>query len=121
MKDVIYRNLETLLLLDNDSKREPIEPMSEWKWNRLYQIVTKYNIGPWIAEGIKTYSNDFFMQMSPTLYQQFMDLKAEKKVEDLEKYLLEVERSQGFIHKLSKRSIQAYIDDIVKNIKDIEE
>ena len=61
MKDVIIRNIERLLLLDaDDNELERIEPMSEWKWNKLYQIVSKYQLGPWIVDGLKAYENDFF-------------------------------------------------------------
>ncbi len=121
MKDVIYRNLERLLQLNADSEREPIEPMTDWKWNRLYQIVCKYKLGPWISEGVLAYANDFFLQMSPTLHQQFLDLRGEKNLEDLDKFLLQVDRSQGFIHQLSRQSLHAYFNDIVKNIRNIEE
>ncbi len=120
MKDVIIRNLERLLLV-NDSEREQIEPMTEWKWNRLYQIVKKYQLGPWVNEGLEAYSNDFFLQMSPTLRQQFQTLQGEKDDEHLNRFLLETERSQGLLHKLSSASLKAYYSDLVKNIKNIEE
>ncbi len=121
MKDVIYRNLERLLLLTTDGEKEALEPMTEWKWNRLYQIACKYGIGPWIAEGFLAYANDFFLKMSPSLHQQFLDLRGEKKQEDLDKYLLQIDRSQGITHQLSSQSLHAYFKDIVKNIKNIEE
>ncbi|MDE5571198.1 MAG: hypothetical protein K2I86_03985 [Prevotella sp.] len=44
MKDVIIRNMERLLDGSTDNGREPIEPMTEWKWNRLYQLSCKYGI-----------------------------------------------------------------------------
>ena len=52
MKDVIQRNIERLLYPDCEGEQERIEPMTEWKWNRLCNIVSEYDIGPWIAEGI---------------------------------------------------------------------
>jgi hypothetical protein len=122
MKDVIIRNIERLLLLDaDDNEQERIEPMSEWKWNKLYQIVSKYQLGPWIADGLKAYENDFFLQMSPTLRQMFLDLRGEKDEELLERFLLQVERSQGTLHHLTKRSLAAYANELIKNIKNIEE
>lgn len=122
MKDVIIRNIERLLLLDaDDNEQERIEPMSEWKWNKLYQIVSKYQLGPWIADGLKAYENDFFLQMSPTLRQMFLDLRGEKDEELLERFLLQVERSQGTLHHLTKRSLTAYANELIKNIKNIEE
>ena len=55
MKDVIIRNMERLIACSSDSDREPIEPMSAWKWRKLYKIANKYDIVPWIAEGIRAY------------------------------------------------------------------
>ena len=118
--DVILRNIERLVYSDA-SEREPIEPMTEWKWNKLYQIVRKYGIGPWIAEGIKVYENDFFLQLSPTLRQQLLDLAGEKDAECLAKYESQIRRSQGIIQKFSPQSLHAYASDLVKNIKNIEE
>ncbi len=120
MKDVIIRNLERLLL-DVDSEPEQIEPMTEWKWRKLYQIVNKYKLGPWVAEGLQKYKDDFFLQMSPTLLQQFMDLQGSKDEALLDRFLLELDRSQGLLNKLSGRSLKAYYTDLINNIKNIEE
>ncbi len=121
MKDVIIRNLERLLLLDADSEPEQIEPMTEWKWRKLYQIVSKYQLGPWIIEGLQKYQNDFFLQMSPSLLQQFMDLQGPKDEVLLDRFLLELKRSQGLLNKLSGKSLKAYYTDLINNIKNIEE
>lgn len=118
--NIIQRNIDRLIYSDS-SRRDPIEPMTAWKWNRLYQIVKQYGIGPWVAEGIQTYSDDFFLQLTPTLRQQFLDLQGEKDSELLKRYELQVERSKGFLHKLKRQSIQAYTHDFVDTIKNIEE
>lgn len=121
MKNVIIRNLERLLLLDSNAERERIEPMTEWKWQRLYQTVRKYDVGPWVAEGIKAYGDDFFLQMSPTLHQQFLNLQGEKSEENLQRLLLQIDRSLGRLHHLKKESLRAYASELVKTIKNIEE
>ena len=121
MKDVILRNLERLALSDSEAEREQIEPMTEWKWQRLYQIVCKYHVGPWVAEGIKAYSDDFFLQMSPALRQKFLDLQGERSEEDLDRLLLQIDRSQGKLNHLKKASLRAYADELIKTIKNIEE
>ena len=51
-------------------KHEELEPMSEWKWQQLYQISMIHGVTPWIADGIRQMSDDFFLQLSPTLRQQ---------------------------------------------------
>lgn len=121
MKDVIIRNMERLLQTDAEGEREPLEPMTEWKWRRLYKTVRDYHLGPWIAEGIKAYGDDFFLQLSPTLHQEFMDLQGEKDDERLDRFLLEMERSRGLLHRMSKRSLQTYASDLINTIKNVEE
>lgn len=121
MKDVIERNIERLLLLDTEQEREPVEPMTEWKWKRLYKTVCRYEIGPWIADGIKAYEDDFFLQMSDALRQQFLDLQGTKEPERLERFLLEMDRAKGLSHQLSMNSLKAYANDLIDNIKNIEE
>lgn len=52
--------------------------MSEWKWNKLYQISLIHGVTPWIADGILQSSDDFFLQLSPTLRQEFYDDNTER-------------------------------------------
>ena len=121
MKDVIIRNIERLLQLDADGEREQIEPMSEWKWNQLYKIVVRYGIGPWVADGLKAYQDDFFLQMPSSLHQKFMLLQGEKDPARLQRYLLQIDRSMGVFHRFTKRSLEAYAHELIKNIKNVEE
>lgn len=55
-----------------------MEPMSAWKWNRLYQVSQKHRVTPWIADGIRKCQGDFFLQLPATLLQQFMDDNTER-------------------------------------------
>jgi len=120
--DVIYRNIERLIAADAaDNEREPIEPMTEWKWRRLYQIACKYGIGPWIADGITVYDDDFFLQLSPTLRQQFLDLHGDKDEQCMEKYELQLDRAIGPLHHLKPDSVKAYVQELITTIQNIEE
>ena len=121
MNDVIYRNISRLIQPAADTEPERIEPMTEWKWRQLDQIAVDYGIGPWIAEGLKARQGDFFLQMPPTLFQEFLLLQGPKDNERLERFLLEVERSRGLLHRLSRQSLQAYASDLIHTIKNIEE
>lgn len=69
--DVIQRNFMRLLRSGAFGEHEELEPMSEWKWKRLYQLSLIHGVTPWIADGIQLLSDDFFLQISPTLRQQF--------------------------------------------------
>ena len=119
--DIIHRNIERLIYLEEPGDREAIEPMSEWKWKRLYSIVSHYKLGPWIVEGMKAYSDDFFLNPSSTLRDQLLSLTGEKDPSRLERYELEMERARGTLHKLKPMSLQAYARDLINTVKNIEE
>ena len=76
--DIIQRNFMRLLRCGAFDRREPLEPMSGWKWNRLYQVSEIHGVTPWIADGISKCSDDFFLQISPTLRQQFLQDQTER-------------------------------------------
>jgi len=120
-KDVILRNLERLIYCNPQGEQEPIEPMSEWKWNKLYQLAIKYNIGPWVADGIRCYEGDFFLNASPALLQKLMELSAEKKPENLDRFQLDMDRKVSMLRRFSKHSLRVYANDIINTVKSIEE
>ena len=119
--DIIHRNIDRLIYLEEPSEREAIEPMSEWKWKRLYTIVLDYKLGPGIADCLQAYSDDFFLQLSPTLREEFMALDGERDPSRLERYELEMERAKGTLHKLKPQSLHAYARDLINTVKNIEE
>lgn len=120
-KDVIQRNLERLIYSDFAGEKEPIEPMTEWKWRKLYQTARENGIGSWVADGIRRYEEDFFLQMSPTLHQQFLDLPSDKDNERLSKYQLQVDRKASLLRRFSRKSLRTYANDIMQTIQNIEE
>lgn len=69
--DIIQRNFLRLLRGGAFNKQEPLEPMSAWKWQRLYQLSQIHGVTPWIADGIQLSARDFALQLPPTLRQQF--------------------------------------------------
>ena len=119
--DVIQRNIERLINSDIQGKKEPLEPLSQWKWKRLYQITREYAIGGYIADGLRRHEGDFFRQLSPALLEQFMALDNGKNPEALDRYMLHVMRSRGWRYRLSQQSLKAYFSDFFFHIKNIEE
>lgn len=61
--DVIQRNFFRLLRSGTFGGNEPVEPMSAWKWNRLYQISLMHGVAALVADGIGRHANDFFLQI----------------------------------------------------------
>ena len=95
--------------------------MSEWKWNKLYELSIAYGIGPWVADGVRRYQDDFFLQPSDTLRSQFLVLDGERNQELLDKFKLHLLRSQSVMNRFTRESLQAYFNDFMHTIRNIEE
>ena len=119
--DIIQRNFLRLLRCGAFGKTEPIEPMSHWKWNKLYELSIANGIGPWVADGFRRYSDDFFLQPSDSLREQFLALDGERNQELLDKFKLNLLRSQSVLNRFTRESLQAYFNDFMHTIRNIEE
>lgn len=121
MMDIIYRNLLRLTGTYDDEEQQRIEPMSGWKWEKLYKLAHEHGLGPWVNEGMRRYQDDFFLQPPANTRQHLLAMGGRKDPERLERFLLEVERAQGWRHKLSRRSLKVYAADFIRTVKNIEE
>ena len=119
--DIILRNILRLVNSDSAEELEPIEPRSEWKWQRLYQLSREYGIEAWVADGMRAYADDFFLNPSPTLRQQLLNATTEKDPERLERFKLFVHRSSSPLKRFSPDSLRAYAHDFIETVKNIEE
>ena len=119
--DIIQRNFMRLLRSGAFGKHEELEPMSEWKWNKIYQLSCQYGIGAWIADGIRCYDGEFFLNIPPNLRQKFMELSGEKDPKNLEKFQLQIDRQSSLLQRFSTNSLRAYTEDFIKTIQNIEE
>lgn len=61
--DVIQRNFLRLLRSGAFGGQEDIEPMSAWKWDRLYSISLMHGVAAIVADGIAAHRDKFFMQI----------------------------------------------------------
>ena len=121
MKNVIIRNMERLIACSSDNNRERIEPITAWKWRKLYKIANQYDILPWIAAGVHAYEGDFFMRIPEDVLTPLMNEYGEKRETSLQKFQLQVERSEGLLHRLSPKSLRAYATDFIQTVKNIQE
>ncbi len=121
MKSVILRNIERLIEPTHSSDRESIEPMTPYKWQRLYDIAVEFNILPYIAEGLRAYEDDFFLQVPDNIKNEILASNTAKDPDSLSRYQLYADRSQGLRHKLSRKSLQAYAQEFIQKITNIEE
>lgn len=61
--DVTSRNFFRLLRAGVFGSEEQVEPLSAWKWNRLYRLSVMHGVTALIYDGILTCRNQFFFQM----------------------------------------------------------
>lgn len=61
--NIITRNFYKLLRAGAFGEEEQIEPMSAWKWRRVYQYSLMHGVQVLAYEGIKRCSDQFFMQL----------------------------------------------------------
>lgn len=71
--EVIQRNFFRLLRCGAFGEKEPIEPMSTWKWKRIHQLSLMHGVGAIVADGIKACEDDFFMQLPDSLVRNWQD------------------------------------------------
>lgn len=124
--DIVLRNLERLVKGGADEEREAmereaIEPMSEWKWHRLYDLARRYGVEGWVADGMLAYGDDFFLQPPKALREQMTYASGEKEPERLEKFFLMLHRSGSPLNRFSRESLRAYALDFIQTVKNIEE
>ncbi len=101
--DIIQRNFLRLLRCGAFDQREPLEPMSAWKWERLYEVSRIHGVTPWITDGISRSEDDFFLQLSPSLRQKF-DTDQTSRQETIEPQLLTNPLLNRKLQELSKDS-----------------
>lgn len=62
--DIVQRNLFRLLRSGAFQSKEDIEPMSAFKWGRLYQLAVMHDIIPFVYDGIIRSKGQFFMHLT---------------------------------------------------------
>ena len=112
--DIIQRNLFSLLRSGAFQSTEDIEPMSAYKWGRLYQLAVMHNVVPFVYDGIIHNKNQFFLHLTEKQRKDWekamSDYRAqEKEQDDLEEdeYL----RPDRLTNPLLNRRLQDILDD----------
>ena len=66
---VIHRNLFRLLRAGAFGEEVRIEPLSAWKWKRLYELTLLHDISALVYDGVMQCSYQFFAQLPEDLFQ----------------------------------------------------
>lgn len=63
---IITRNFFRLLRAGVFGQQDKVEPMSVWKWNRLFLLATLHGVEAEAYEGLEVLSDQFFVQIIPS-------------------------------------------------------
>ena len=110
--NIIERNFYRLLRVGALHTEEQVEPLSAWKWSRLYQLSEMHDVAPIIYKGIEACRQQFFVQMPETLLEQWA--KAVPHDEGNENHLLVADR---LTNPVLNRQLQDILDDEGSNIE----
>lgn len=77
--DITTRNFLRLLRVGAFGEQEQIEPMSAWKWHRVFQLAVMHEVSALLYDGILACQKQFFLQLPEPLLQQW-----EKSVADIQ-------------------------------------
>ena len=108
--DVTTRNFFRLLRAGAFQTQEDIEPLSVWKWNRLYQLSLLYDVAVPVYEGINRCRNQFFLQLPKELdevWQHAGKSLTEEEEEERNEFLY----PYRLTHPLLNRRLQDILDD----------
>ena len=61
---VVERNFLRLLRSGTFGDDTPIEPMSQWKWERLYQMALMHGVAALVYDGIRSRKDEFFINLT---------------------------------------------------------
>lgn len=112
--NIIQRNLFLLLRSDAFQTTEDLEPMSAFKWGRLYQLAVMHDIIPFVYDGIIRNKNQFFLHLTEKQKKDWekaiTDYRTQKKEQnDLEED--EFLRPDRLTNPLLNKRLQEILDD----------
>lgn len=103
---VIERNFFRLMRAGLFGSREPIEPLSQWKWRRLYKLSLIHGVNNCIWQGLCECKDDFYVTLiAPELMQKWS-----KTVVQIEEETEDEEADTSLTNPLLDRKLQDIID-----------
>lgn len=110
--DIIQRNLFKLLRNGAFNTYDKLEPMSAYKWERLYQLAVMHNVIPYAYIGIENSRDQFFLHLTEKQEKEWQKAYSETArptaIEDEEDEFL---RADHLTNPVLNRQLQSILDD----------
>lgn len=110
--NIIQRNFFRLIRSGALGKQEQVEPMSVFKWGKLYQLAVMHNVTEYIYQGLQLSKEQFFLHLSDSQWKQWektvreMGKKPSNDNED-DEFL----RADHLTNPLLNKKLQVILDD----------
>lgn len=112
--DIVQRNLFRLLRSGAFQTKEDIEPMSAFKWGRLYQLAVMHNIIPFVYDGIIRCKAQFFLHLTDKQQKEWEKAIADYREQERKNVDLEEDeflRPDRLTNPLLNNRLQIILDD----------
>ena len=117
--DIIQRNFFRLLRIGAFEKQEQIEPMSVFKWGKLYQLAVMHHVADDIYQGLLRSKDQFFLHMSDKQWKLWentiQEIRKNPKNEDEEED--DFLKADHLTNPLLNRKLQSILDDENSDIR----
>ena len=111
--DIIQRNFFRLIRSGAFNRKEQIEPMSVFKWGKLFQLAIIHDVAEDVYEGLLQCKDQYFLHMTDTQWELWentiSDLRQMPSPENLEEN--EFLRADHLTNPVLNRKLQAILDD----------
>lgn len=104
---IIERNFFRLLRSGAFGTEEQIEPLSAWKWNRLYQLSVMHDVAAWVYQGLQRCSDQFFVQVPEELMKNWSTATTQTDDDDRNEML----QADRLTHPVLNHKLQNILDD----------
>lgn len=106
--NIIQRNLFRLLRCGVFDTNEAIEPMSVYKWDKLYQLAALHHVQSYAYQGLLKCKEQFFVSLTADQWRQWQTEVSEINIDTDDEELL---RPYKLTNPLINRQLQAILDD----------
>lgn len=109
--NIIQRNFFRLIRCGEFNKQEQIEPMSIFKWNKLYQLALMHQVVPSVYAGIQKCLDQFTLHLSEKQIKEWEKANAEASHTHLQEEENELLRADHLTNPLLNKKLQDILDD----------
>ena len=117
--NIIQRNFFRLIRIGAFGQREQVEPMSAYKWGRLYQLAVMHDVAGYVYEGLLNSKGQFFLRLPDKQWQLWEKtiIEIRKKVQHTDDEPDEFLRADHLTNPLLNKKLQTILDNEQSDIR----